>query len=170
MARVVGNLGREGNLANFFRHSIQVMTWQSYLVIDKAISIWADGSLENISRELGRAHKVRNFYNNIVTPQSPVGDATADTHAVCAAVLFPMGNEGYLVSLNFGGAGVGGGGNAGLYWSFHEGIRRAAAARGVLPRQMQSVTWEAGRGLFTDVRKRDKVFLATVADMRDFQA
>ena len=48
-------------------------TWGAIGEIVKAISILRDGSLQNISENLGDKHKVRNFYNNIVAPNSPYG-------------------------------------------------------------------------------------------------
>lgn len=78
-------------------------TWGSVGEISKAVSILNDGSLQNISEQLGGEHKVRNFYNNIVAPNSPSKDVTIDTHAVAAGLLLPMGSSGIPVKHNFGG-------------------------------------------------------------------
>ena len=42
--------------------------WGSINEIEKAVRIMKDGSLKNISDNLGNEHKVRNFYNNIAAP------------------------------------------------------------------------------------------------------
>jgi hypothetical protein len=147
------------------------LVWQSAAFIKKAISLGYDGSLENISKQLGTKHKIRNFYNNIIAPNSPYGDSTQDTHAVNASALFPMGNSGWLVGLNFGNAGMGGGGNSGIYWLFHEATKRAAEevskrdGKTLQTRQMQSITWEAVRLLFPDAMKRKPEFVEKIAKL-----
>jgi hypothetical protein len=135
------------------------MVWQSLPFIRKSLSIVFDGSLENISEQLGKKHKIRNFYNNIIAPNTPYGDATIDTHAVNATTLFPMGGSAYQPDLNFGGAGVAGGGNIGTYWLHLEAYKQAAREVGIQPRQMQSITWEAVRMLFPDSSKRVDSFI-----------
>jgi len=49
-------------------------SWFSLDPIAKAVSILDDGSMENIHKRLGYQHKVRNFYNNIIDPNSNKGD------------------------------------------------------------------------------------------------
>ena len=67
----------------------------------KGVQVLRDGSLESVSLSLGDAHKVRNFYNNIVAPDSQLGEVTIDTHAVAAAVFKPLSAKGYEVSHAF---------------------------------------------------------------------
>jgi len=134
-------------------------TWGSSDEILKAIAIIDDGSAANLSAQMGQEHKVRNFYNNIIAPNSPFGDATMDTHAVAAAHLLPMGSSALEVAHNFGAKGIGGSkvdGVSGNYWIYLEAYRRAAASRGLQPRQMQSIVWEAIRLVYSDTQRRDK--------------
>lgn len=123
--------------------------WGSYNEIMKAISVIEDPRPSNISKAMGAAHKVRNFYNNIVAPQSMAGDVTMDTHAIAAALWLPLSSKSTEVLDNLGGIGDNLLGLSGTYAVYADAYREAAKARGVLPREMQSITWEAVRGLFT---------------------
>ena len=132
--------------------------WGSNNEIAKAVSIFDNGTRENISQKLGEYHKVRNFYNNIYDPFNPEGHTTIDTHAVAAGLLRPLSAKAREVSHNFGNNFPGEPGpknsaftgKKGTYGLYHEAYQRAAKERDLLPREMQSITWEAVKGLFTD--------------------
>lgn len=135
---------------------VRKVRWTSYSTIEKAISIYRDQSLENISRQVGEAHKVRNFYNNHVDPTNP-NDVTMDTHATGAALMQAVGGEDAIVKQNFGSEGAASStpaGYSGLFALFADAYRVAAEKRGALPREVQSVTWEAVRELFPANIKR----------------
>ena len=153
----------EGNrlgLAKKKDGSSRKLTWGSFDQIGNAISIIENPTKQNISNRLGNEHKIRNFYNNILLPNDPrFGDVTIDTHAVAAGLLKPLSGTSTEVMHNFGGAGAPGSnisGISGLYPVYAEAYRQAAKERGLLPREMQSITWEAVRGLFKAEQKTDK--------------
>lgn len=129
--------------------------WGDFNAIGKAASIFIDGSPKNISEQIGGEHKVRNFYNNLFNA-SDARFTTIDTHAVAAALLRPLAGADKAVADNFGKTGgTNLTGVSGSYPLYYEAYRQAAAARGLLPREMQSVTWEAVRGLFTEGFKNE---------------
>ena len=130
-----------------------MLRWGTFDAIANAIEIIeADGDIEVVSRALGAEHKVRNFYNNIIAPGANDGDVTIDTHAVAAALLRPLGGTAPEVIQNLGGGGASVSsitGTSGTYGIFADAYRKAAQVVGILPREMQSITWEAVRGLFS---------------------
>ena len=153
------------------------VAWGSLVTIEKAISVLRDGSKENISEQLGDMHKVRNFFNNILVPGSKAGHVTIDTHAVAAAFFKALSGASLEVSNNFGTAipkskrkkgeaGVSPGsssftGASGTYGFIADAYRDAAAQIAqrdgieLLPREVQSITWEAIRAIFPAAWKRE---------------
>lgn len=132
---------------------------QSFDNMAKAIRILeGDGSLDAISAELGQEHKVRNFFNNILSPQSPI-DVTADTHQIAGGLLMPYGSSAPEVGHGLSGQSApkqgmpwssAGGmetGTPGAYGLHFDATKRAGEELGWLPRQMQSITWEQLRAL-----------------------
>lgn len=130
------------------------LRWGSYSTIQKAISVFEDGRAENVHHQIGKAHKVRNFYNNIFDPTNP-NAATIDTHAIAAAALMPLSASDEIVGWGLG-SGVSDAklGLHGGYPILFEAYRRAAERREIIAREEQSITWEAIRGLFVAAEKK----------------
>ena len=138
------------------------LAWGSYSTVQKAIRIMSSDKatkLKVVSKELGNMHKVRSFYNNIVDPNNEDGHVTMDTHAVAALYWQALSGNSFEVSQNFGSSNVTNNsilGVNGLYAANAEAYRAAALTFGLLPREIQSITWEAVRLLFTAKWKSNK--------------
>jgi len=148
--------------------SLRKVGWGSLDEIAKAVGVAEAPDLPTISRLMGSNHKVRNFYNNIVSPNAQHGDVTIDTHAIAAAHMRPLAGSDREVAIGLGlspGAEHAGTGSKGLYGGYAEAYRQAAAQLGILPRELQSITWEGVRGLYSDVLKRNKDFTGGINDI-----
>jgi hypothetical protein len=152
--RIVTPEGGFGDLVRNLDGKPSTMMWSTYGPIEKTVSIYRDGSRKNISQQLGFEHKIRSFYNNIAAPNSDISHVTIDTHAVAAGLFEALAGTDPEVAQNFGATGssdvIGVGGTYGL---IADAYREAAQKAGIRAREMQSITWEAVRGLFTEEMK-----------------
>ena len=143
----------DNRVLNYFEQGTPVyadsISWQSFSNLEKAINMYRNPSMKNISENMGNDHKIRSFFNNQESPNDPVlRDVTSDTHAVAAAYLLTLSQSSQQVSRNFGGASNAVSGLNGMYYIVADAYRKAADARGVEPRAMQSITWEGARSMF----------------------
>jgi hypothetical protein len=149
--------GRFGEYMTTNKNQLRQMAWGDFNMIEKAIAIFNDNSVLNISDNLGEEHKVRNFYNNIVSPNSPRGHYTSDTHNAAASHIRPFSSKSPQVGAMLGGAPSNiNTGHSGTYPVYQQAGQLAAKEVGVLPRELQSVTWETVRSLFTNKDDRLK--------------
>lgn len=123
--------------------------WSPNSDISKAIELFRNGSLSNINENLGFGNKVRNFYNNIVDPNSETPYLTADTHALSAAVNAPISAK------DASGIGLFNGQMEPFYAMVKQAYIDAAKVAGILPREMQSITWEAQRVGLNDKNRQE---------------
>jgi hypothetical protein len=168
--RTISPSGQFSEFATKDDGSLAKISWGSLNEIAKAdAALRSGGDLRVLSPLMGGKHKVRNFFNNISVPNLRLfGDTTIDTHATAALHYRPLAGGSREVEHSLA-TGPGGGrpavasgatGVQGTYGFGQDATRLAADKVGLLPRQMQSITWEQVRSMFTPERKRNKLFLA----------
>jgi hypothetical protein len=139
--------------------------WGSFNEIEKAVAAMeSGGDFKILSDAMGGAHKVRNFFNNIEVPFSDMGDVTIDTHAIAAALMRPLAGEDKLTKQGLGlvGGSTKASGARGNYGFIADDYREVASDRGLLPREVQSITWEGVRGLFNNKSDSNKRAVNTI--------
>ena len=151
--------GSEGPLRTTVDGEPERVAWGSLSEIGKSVKILGDGSRDNISKSLGFSHKIRNFFNNIIEPNSPRQDLTADTHAVAAAQLRPLSGNSPEVKKNFGGIMHAMSGTKGTYALYADAYREAAKDLDIpYARSLQSIVWEKIRSEFpADIKSKENL-------------
>lgn len=157
--QIISPEGHYGKIATNDDGSHTLAKWQTQPMIANAVNaLWSRGDIPTISAAMGDRHKVRNFYGNLLHPNSPLREVTIDTHAVAADHFQPFGgsDDEVMHNLDTGGGSKGSdiSGVRGTYGLHAEAYRRAADALGILPRQLQSVTWEGVRNLFDGFKSK----------------
>ena len=164
---------RKINLSGEYGEPYGGMTWGSGDVIGKSLAILDNPTMETINAQLLGGGKVPSFYNNIAEPFSAAPISTIDTHSAGAASLFPGGGNDPIVYRAMGLSGtpaapgaadVARTGSKGLYGPLSEMHTLAGQEMGMLPREVQSATWEGVRDLWGQQEKTAKL-KQTIADI-----
>lgn len=158
-------------------HSPDTRSWIGLDHMAKAVKMMDDGSVQNIHDTMGQGHKIRNFYNNLINPNSKNGHVTIDTHAVAAGLLNPLGAKDTQAAHNFGGSTPGiptpgkdaASGIGGTYPLYAEAYQRTAKKLGILPRELQSIVWEGVKSLMGDEKKTPQLKKAVREIWQDVQ-
>ena len=145
LPQTVNEFAPDGNVAGLYSSP---HIWMTDNVIANAFGIYNDP--KNTSKYLGNGNKVRNFYNNIADPNSKDGYLTADTHALAVALNVPTS------AADAGGFGLFGGEKSFKYALVKDAYIEVAEELGILPRQLQSVTWEAVRTGLNEKSRKNK--------------
>jgi hypothetical protein len=139
------------------------MNWASMSPIENSLRILRDGSMENISKNLGNQHKVRSFYRNAADYTDP-NTTTIDTHAVAANMFAPFSGTDMPVKNNFGNtASDASTGMRGTYPLHQQVYNDLSKELGIPSRQLQSMTWEQVRMIMKD--KKNKTTKRQTADV-----
>ena len=164
------NFAPDGTLGDFARNkdgSRSKASWNSTGAVGNAVAaLRADGDREKIGVAMGEKHKVRNFYNNILDPESSDLDVTMDTHAIGLAWLRPNAvaeahglastpgikdqPEGWVAALSSAPNG-----SFGTYGLYADAYREVAEEEGMLPHQVQAIVWGVKRDMFGDMSKAE---------------
>ena len=173
--RVITPEGEFGDFAQTKDRKESQAAWGSYNEIANAVRAFrSKGDMETISRSTGNAHKVRNFYGDIVQPNNPDNpDVTVDTHAIGSGLLKPgLAGTDWQVGIGLGGraksvkSGMGG-----TYPLFADAFRAVANRRGMIPNALQSTVWDEKRASLGVGVPKAKAKKAAIHDLQKrFQA
>jgi hypothetical protein len=108
-----------------------------------------DEMMSLIDENLGEGAKIRSFYNNIADPDDPeFGSVTIDTHMGGQLIAVPVSGEDPYINPGLFSTPDQDLGVPLMYPVMAEAIYEIASDLGLHPREVQSILWEAQRGLW----------------------
>ncbi len=145
---------------------------QSDTNLTKAVSVLRNPSTANIDDQLGDAHKVRSFYNNIRDPGAANQEVTSDTHHFglsndepwgISSKFIASGKDSVTAAPSTGETGV-----KGTYALVADATRKATDMVNekyglkLQPAQVQSIVWENHRARYPSTLRSNKTMVAAI--------